>query len=414
MEKNTNTEEELLNDLELSEEAEVVEEGKKKTVAEVEHEDEEDEGEDEEEMDDEDEDVEESTNLEEGSMDKMSLQDLWMDFADADFVVDQGWGIGKGSPKWNGKKQDAIYKYVSKKFGKNVADDMADYGATATYADEYAGPDEAPKAEKHMKKLAKKHGIKEINASYKEEIDLLVNSTEGLTEDFKNKASTIFEAAFTSKIRETTEKLEEKYQVQLVEETDAIRADLVEKVDSYLDYAVNEWVKDNEVAIDSGLRTEITEDFMGALKTLFTEHYIEVPESKVDLFDTLEKESSELNNELQESKSEIETLKEEIESLNREKVLAEASEDLTTTQAVKLASLVEGVEFVDVDTFTRKVETIKDSIFSDKQIEEQNEKTEDGIIESTEIVEEGNDIKSDLSPTMQKYSDALSRLVKND
>ena len=153
---------------------------------------------------------------------------------------------------------------------------------------------------------------------------------------------------------------------------------------------------------------------MGALKTLFTEHYIEVPESKVDLFDTLEKESSELNNELQESKSEIETLKEEIESLNREKVLAEASEDLTTTQAVKLASLVEGVEFVDVDTFTRKVETIKDSIFSGKQIEEQNEKAEDGIIESTEIVEEGNDIKSDLSPTMQKYSDALSRLVKND
>ena len=103
----------------------------------------------------------ESTDLEEGSMDKMSLQDLWMDFTSADFQVDQGYGIGKGSPKWNSKKQDAIYKYVSKKFGKNVADDMADYGATATYADEYAGPDEAPEAEKHMKKLAKKHGIKE-------------------------------------------------------------------------------------------------------------------------------------------------------------------------------------------------------------------------------------------------------------
>lgn len=103
----------------------------------------------------------ESTDLKEGSMDKMSLQDLWMDFADADFVFDQGYGIGKGSPRWNGKKQDAIYNYVSKKFGKKVADDMADYGSTRTYADEYAGPDEAPEAEKHMKKLAKKHGIKE-------------------------------------------------------------------------------------------------------------------------------------------------------------------------------------------------------------------------------------------------------------
>ena len=294
-------------------------------------------------------------------------------------------------------------KKVVKKAVKTAAKTAA-VGAAAAGGAYVAG--------KMAKKVLSRKKKKPLKASYKEEIDLLVNSTEGLTEDFKDKAAIIFEAAFTSKIRETTEKLEEKYQVQLVEETDAIRADLVEKVDSYLDYAVNEWVKDNEVAIDSGLRTEITEDFMGALKTLFTEHYIEVPESKVDLFDTLEKESSELNNELQESKSEIETLKEEIESLNREKVLAEASEDLTTTQAVKLASLVEGVEFVDIDTFTRKVETIKNSIFSGKQIEEQNEKTEDGIIESTEIVEEGNDIKSDLSPTMQKYSDALSRLIK--
>ena len=103
----------------------------------------------------------ESTDLEEGSMDKMSLQDLWMTFADADFVVDQGYGIGKGSPKWNGKKMDAIYKHVSKKYGRNVADDMADYGATSTYADEYAGADGAAKAKKHMKKLAKMHGIKE-------------------------------------------------------------------------------------------------------------------------------------------------------------------------------------------------------------------------------------------------------------
>lgn len=382
MEENTNPEEELLNDLELSEEAEVVEEGKK-TVAEVEHEDDEEgeheDGEDEEEMeeskksvkemDDEDEDEDEDEDVEEGAIRS----------------------VARGAKK------------VAKKAAK-----AAVVGAAAA-----GGAYAAGKLAKKVVSGKKKKPLK-LKASYKEEIDLLVNSTEGLTEDFKDKAAIIFEAAFTSKVRETTEKLEEEYQVQLIEETDAIRADLVEKVDSYLDYAVNEWVKDNEVAIDSGLRTEITEDFMGALKTLFTEHYIEVPESKVDLFDTLEKESSELNNELQESKSEIETLKEEIESLNREKVLAEASEDLTTTQAVKLASLVEGVEFVDVDTFARKVETIKDSIFSGKQIEEQNEKSEGGIIESTEIVEEGNDIKSDLSPTMQKYSDALSRLIKNN
>jgi hypothetical protein len=353
---------ELLNDLELSEEAEVVEEGKKKTVAEVEHEDEEE-------------------------------------------------GVDEGEHE-DGEDEEEMEE--SKKSVKEMDDEDEDEEKEINAAHcEDAHEDEEEEQEEDAHE-DEKEDDKEIKASYKEEIDLLVNSTEGLTEDFKDKAAIIFEAAFTSKVRETTEKLEEKYQVQLVEETDAIRADLVEKVDSYLDYVVNEWVEDNEVAIDSGLRTEITEDFMGALKTLFTEHYIEVPESKVDLFDTLEKESSELNNELQESKSEIETLKEEIESLNREKVLAEASEDLTTTQAVKLASLVEGVEFVDVDTFARKVETIKDSIFSGKQIEEQNEKSEEGIIESTEIVEEGNDIKSELSPTMQKYSDALSRLIKSN
>jgi len=382
MEENTNPEEELLNDLELSEEAEVVEEGKKKTVAEVEHEDEEgvDEGEHE--------DGEDEEEMEES---KKSVKE--MEHGDEDEDEDEDEDVEEGVISG--------VKKVAKKAGK-----AAVVGAAAAGGAYAAG--------KLAKKIVSDKKKKPLKASYKEEIDLLVNSTEGLTEDFKDKAATIFEAAFTSKIRETTEKLEEEYQVKLVEETDAIRADLVEKVDSYLDYVVNEWVEDNEVAIDSGLRTEITEDFMGALKTLFTEHYIEVPESKVDLFDTLEKESSELNNELQESKSEIETLKEEIESLNREKVLAEASEDLTTTQAVKLASLVEGIEFVDVDTFTRKVETIKDSIFSGKHIEEQNEKTEDGIIESTEIVEEGNDTKSDLSPTMQKYSDALSRLIKSN
>ena len=342
MELKNNPEEELQNDLELSEEAEVVEEGKKPAV-EVKKEDED--GEEEE-----DEDGEEAEEEVEVEVEK----------EDEDEDEDE-------------KEDDVEEKKAVKKEGKK----------------------------------------KQLKGSYKEDLDLLINSTEGLTEDFQNKAATIFEAAFTSKIHETTEKLEEKYQVQLVEETDAIRTDLVEKVDSYLDYAVNEWVKDNEVAIDGGLRTEITEDFMGALKTLFTEHYIEVPESKVDLFDTLEKESSRLNDELQESKSEAETLKEEIETLNREKVLTEASEDLTTTQAVKLASLVEGIEFVDVDTFTRKVETIKDSVFSTKQIEESTEE-EKGIIETTEIVEEDTDLTSDLSPAMQKYSDALSRLGKSN
>jgi len=232
--------------------------------------------------------------------------------------------------------------------------------------------EEVSEAKKSVKEM--EHGDEEeeeeeeeeLKASYKEDLDVLVNSTEGLTEDFKDKASVIFEAAFTSKLREATEKLESEYEVKLTEETESIRTDLAEKVNSYLDYVVTEWVKENEVAIDAGLRSELTEDFMSALKTVFTENYIEVPESKVDLYEEVENKAIELESQLQESTSVVAELMEQVEKLSREKILSEASENLATTQSVKLACLVEDVEFVDADTFAKKVKTIKESYFSNK------------------------------------------------
>ena len=254
----------------------------------------------------------------------------------------------------------------------------------------------------------------ELAASYHEDLDVLVNSTEGLTEDFRDKASIIFEAAFTSKLREATEKLESEYEVKLTEETESIRTDLAEKVNSYLDYIVTEWVKENEVAIDAGLRSELTEDFMSALKTVFTENYIEVPESKVDLYEEVETKALELESQLQESTSAVAELKEQVEKLSREKILSEASDDLATTQSVKLASLVEDVEFVDADTFAKKVETIKESYFSNKSEEKELSEENDEIIETKQVVEgeEKKDITDGLSPEMKQYHDSLSRLFK--
>jgi hypothetical protein len=254
----------------------------------------------------------------------------------------------------------------------------------------------------------------ELKASYKEDLDVLVNSTEGLTEDFKDKASVIFEAAFTSKLREATEKLESEYEVKLTEETESIRTDLAEKVNSYLDYVVTEWVKENEVAIDAGLRSELTEDFMAALKTVFTENYIEVPESKVDLYEEVETKALELESQLQESTSVVAELKEQVEKLSREKIISEASENLATTQSVKLASLVEDVEFVDENTFTKKVKTIKESYFSNKSEERELNEGNDEIIETKQIVEgeEKKEITDGLSPEMKQYHNSLSRLFK--
>ena len=254
----------------------------------------------------------------------------------------------------------------------------------------------------------------ELAASYHEDLEVLVNSTEGLTEDFKGKASVIFEAAFTSKLREATEKLESEYEVKLTEETESIRTDLAEKVNSYLDYVVTEWVKENEVAIDAGLRSELTEDFMSALKTVFTENYIEVPESKVDLYEEVENKALELESQLQESTSAVAELKEQVEKLSREKILSEASENLATTQSVKLASLVEDVEFVDADTFAKKVETIKESYFSNKSEEKELSEENDEIIETKQVIEgeEKKDPTESLSPEMKQYHDSLSRLFK--
>jgi len=280
--------------------------------------------------------------------------------------------------------------------------------------------EEVSEAKKSVKEM--EHGDEEeeeeeeeeLKASYKEDLDVLVNSTEGLTEDFKDKASVIFEAAFTSKLREATEKLESEYEVKLTEETESIRTDLAEKVNSYLDYVVTEWVKENEVAIDAGLRSELTEDFMSALKTVFTENYIEVPESKVDLYEEVENKAIELESQLQESTSVVAELMEQVEKLSREKILSEASENLATTQSVKLACLVEDVEFVDADTFAKKVKTIKESYFSNKSEEKELNEGNDEIIETKQIIEgeEKKDITDGLSPEMKQYHDSLSRLFK--
>jgi hypothetical protein len=208
--------------------------------------------------------------------------------------------------------------------------------------------------------------------------------------------------------------LESEYEVKLTEETESIRTDLAEKVNSYLDYVVTEWVKENEVAIDAGLRSELTEDFMAALKTVFTENYIEVPESKVDLYEEVETKALELESQLQESTSVVAELKEQVEKLSREKIISEASENLATTQSVKLASLVEDVEFVDENTFTKKVKTIKESYFSNKSEERELNEGNDEIIETKQIVEgeEKKEITDGLSPEMKQYHNSLSRLFK--
>ena len=179
-----------------------------------------------------------------------------------------------------------------------------------------------------------------------EDLDLLISAEANLTEDFKAKASVLFEAAVSQKIVAEKARLEETYEQNLIEEVTEIRESLITKIDDYLNYVVESWVEDNQVEVDSKLRTEIAEGFIGSLKNLFVESYIEVPEAKVDLFDELEKEASDVKENLEVANNEISTLSEKLEVLMREKIISEQTKDIAATQVEKIKALTQEVEFV--------------------------------------------------------------------
>ena len=252
--------------------------------------------------------------------------------------------------------------------------------------------------------------VEEEAIDYKADLDTVLEETEGLTDEFKGKASTIFEAAFTAKVRQETQRLDEDYEVKLIEETEKVKEDLVEKIDAYLDHAVAEWLKENEVAIDAGLKTELSEDFMTSLKAVFEEHYIEVPESKVDLYEAAQTKLTTLEEQTKTETDRVAELEAQVETLSREKVLADLSEGLATTQSLKLMELTEDIEFTDLDTFTKKVTTIRETFFKDGEVVEEETQDDKEFVTKTEIVEEQED--EDLSPSMQAYGDALGRAAK--
>ena len=197
------------------------------------------------------------------------------------------------------------------------------------------------------------------------ELDALVESEATLSDEFKTKTAVIFEAAVQSKLSEEVDRLEEQYKEELEAEVTATKSELVEKVDNYLNYVVETWMEDNKVAVQNGLRTEIAESFMDKLKDLFTESYIDVPESKVDLVDELSDQVDELETKLNESTQKIIDATGELEGFKRDAVIREASKDLADTQVEKLKSLVDGFDFDD--DFASKVETVKESHFSKKE-----------------------------------------------
>jgi hypothetical protein len=226
----------------------------------------------------------------------------------------------------------------------------------------------------------------------------LVENEATLSEEFKEKTAILFEAAVSAKVSEAVSNLEEQYAQELAEEIASTKNDLVEKIDGYLNYVVENWMEENKLAIQNGLRTEIAEEFMGNLKNLFVESYIEVPDSKVDLVDGLAEQVEELESKLNESTAQAIAMNEELEVLKREAIIRESSRDMAETQVDKLRNLAEKIDFDDEETFAKKVNAIKESFFSAK------EETH-SIIEETE----NDDETVEVSPMMEQYLKTLNR-----
>tara|TARA_X000000950_G_scaffold38479_1_gene41118 strand:+ start:2056 stop:3198 length:1143 start_codon:yes stop_codon:yes gene_type:complete len=290
----------------------------------------------------------------------------------------------------------------------------------AGYSEETDSEDEVVESkEKDIKKdveekeIEAKEGMKKksLKASHCEEtdsldiksdIDALVGDAD-LSEEFKTKAATIFEAAITSKVKAEQERLQSEYDTKFEEEISKSKSELTEKVDSYLNYVVEEWMKENKLALERGIKGEIAEDFIGGLKKLFEDHYIDVPDEK---YDVLEDQASKIEGLEKKLNEEIEK-NVEMNKVNggykRQEIIDENSKDLADTAKEKFDSLVEGVEYSSEEDFAKKVETIKESYFGQKA-----EKSVDNTdIDDVAVGDETSN--EDLSNAMAAYTNAISK-----
>lgn len=230
------------------------------------------------------------------------------------------------------------------------------------------------------------------------ELDALVESEATLSDEFKAKTAVIFEAAVKTKLSEEVDRIETEYQENLSEEVASIKSDLVEKVDSYLNYVVETWMEENKLAVQNGLRTEIAETFMNKMKDLFVESYIEVPESKVDLVDELAGQVEELEENLNTQTGTNIKLAEELETYKRDSIIAEAARGMAETQVEKLRGLVENVDFEDEESFASKVETIRESFFKQEKVES-----------VSEITTEEPETTVEVNGMMEQYLQAIKK-----
>ena len=276
-----------------------------------------------------------------------------------------------------------------------VGDKSASNAATLDMKPSKASSTKGPKTKDAMPKL-----------DCKEDIESIFNGQE-LSEEFKESVSVLFESAVNARLIAEVARLEEKYEEQFNETVEVFTEEISSKLDTYLDYVVENWMKENEVAIESTLRNELAEEFIEGLKNLFSEHYISIPQEKIDVLEVMAEKINALEQKLDETISENSSLKESVLESEKNKIFESVSEELTLTQKEKFEKLVEGIEFDgNLETFEKKLKIVRENYFTTQTPSSSNinEETFEGEEETT------NNVSKD--PTINRYVQAISRTVK--
>jgi hypothetical protein len=290
---------------------------------------------------------------------------------------------------------DALKKHKEKSEEKEDKKDAKD-------VEEDMHNDDSKKDKKHM---AAGYGAK--MASYKmkkeevdEHMDALVAGQDDLSEEFKTKAATVFESAVNSKVKEIAEQMEADVQTNYEQDIAKAKEELTEKVDGYLSYVVEEWMKENEIALERGIKGEIAEDFISGLKKLFSEHYIDVPDEKYDVLEAQATKIEDLEKKLNEQIEKNVELNKDNSVKTQKEIMSEVASDLADTQKEKFAKLAEEIEYSTAEDFKKKCETIKESYFGTKA------KADEAL---DDVAAAGETSNEDLSKAMAAYTAAISK-----
>ena len=301
--------------------------------------------------------------------------------------------IGIGHPKYN-ETMDTLHHHLSMLSVSHLRDTKEKSTSDSTQH-------HATQALKLLKKIKGKSVKEDYAYDSSEDVAALING-EDLSEEFKDKAATIFEAAVITRVKDEVSRLEEEYNAMLEESMAQYQEGLVEKVDGYLDYVVEQWIAQNEIALERGMKSEILEGFVSSLKGVFEEHYIDVPEEKFDVLSSLEEKVEQLEAKLDEQLAANIELSQVLSEMKRSEIVSEISEGLTDTEVEKFKGLAEELSYEDEKTFQTKVQTIRENYFSTKATADVKSVVTDAPVDS--LMEEKK-----LDPEMSAYLNILNR-----